>query len=348
MERFEPGSLVDFATGMLMRGGMAAGHASAVGEVLVEADLLGHSTHGLRLLPRYLDELGTPRLKGSGAPETVADNGGSLVWDGHMLPGPSLVTSAIELLLGRVDDFGLASMVIRRSHHAACLAAYLRRVTETGRFVLITTTNPGSRSVAPFGGKVGLFASTPVACGIPTEGDPILVDLSLSTTSGNTTRQYAEAGRKLPAQWVLDRDGNPSDDPNVLREAGGTILPLGGVDLGYKGFGLLMIMHALTIGLSGMADPMPAVAGEFAVFILVIDPARFGGRESFAAAMSGFAGACRSMEPAPFATGVRMPGDNALRSRRAGLAGGLALPPGLFGKLRALADGAGLDFPAAL
>src|SRR3546814_18826548 len=117
---------------------------------------------------------------------------------------------------------------------------------------------PSVASVAPFGGTRSVYTPDPVAVGIPTSGDPILVDISASiTTNGLTGRLHGE-GRRLDHAWVIDADGNPSTDPAVLfTDPPGTILPTGGLDHGHKGYGLALTVEALTPALAGHGRPDP-------------------------------------------------------------------------------------------
>ena len=124
--------LIEFATDLLCRAGLEREKASVVADILVEGDLLGHTTHGLQLLAPYLNDLESGGMAKSGEPRILADFPAALSWDGMRLPGPWLTVQAISQAIARARRFGTATVVIRRSHHLACLAAYLERVTEQG------------------------------------------------------------------------------------------------------------------------------------------------------------------------------------------------------------------------
>ena len=122
-------ALVAFATAC-SQGGPGRGEGATVAEVLVEGDLLGHTTHGLALARPYLRALEDGSMARDGEPAVVADHGGALCWDGRRLPGPWLVVKAIDQALARAAEHGIAAVAIRQSHHIACLAAYLERATD--------------------------------------------------------------------------------------------------------------------------------------------------------------------------------------------------------------------------
>ena len=148
-----------------------------------------------------------------GEPLVIRDTGPCVTWDGQRLPGVWLTAHAIDIAIPRARQYGTATVVIRRSHHIACLGAFLTRATDQGLMILLASSDPAVASVAPFGGTTAVFTPDPIAVGIPTDGDPILIDTSASiTTNGMSARLRAE-GRRFPHPWLLDAAGNPTDDP---------------------------------------------------------------------------------------------------------------------------------------
>ena len=305
--------LTGFAARLLEAAGLTAGKAGAVAQILVEGDLMGHDTHGLALLASYLGELESGKMTRDGEPLVVADAPAAVTWDGRRLPGPWLVLKAMELARERAARCGTGTVVIRRSHHIACLAAYLRRATDAGLLMLLTCSDPNSASVAPFGGLDAVYTPNPIAAGIPTADTPVLIDISTSaTTNGLTNRLHKEGGR-LPAAWVIDGHGRPSDDPAVLfTEPKGTILPLGGQDSGHKGYGLSLLVEALTGGLAGHGRADAREGWGATVFLQVIDPRAFAGLDAFTRQTGTVAQACRASRPARPGVAVRLPGEKGL------------------------------------
>src|SRR3569832_239397 len=250
--RYAADELQSFAVALLDAAQLPGEKSRDVARILVEGDLMGHTTHGLQLLAPYLAELETGKMTKEGDPQIVGDLPAALTWDGRRLPGPWLVLRAMDEAMRRAKTYGTATVVIRRSHHIACLAAYLKRATDAGFVMLLARSDPNTASVAPFGGLDAVFTPNPVAFGIPASGSPVLVDISTSaTTNGMTARVHRDGGR-MPAKWMIDAGGEPTDDPGVLfNEPKGTILPLGGIDSGHKGYGLSLLVEAQTGGLAG-------------------------------------------------------------------------------------------------
>jgi L-lactate dehydrogenase len=326
--KFDAASLRRFALSLLTASGLTEDRARDVAEVLVEGDLLGHTTHGLALLPSYLKALKEGTMEKAGDPEVVADHGSALTWDGHYLPGQWLVRRAIAAARERLAQHPAVTVAIRRSHHIACLQAYLQPVTDARLFILLTCSDPASRTVAPHGGIAPRFCPNPIAAGIPTDGDPILIDISTSSTSNGVCNRAAAAGERLPGPWLIDRHGNATDDPRILAvKQGGAILPLGGLDLGYKGFAFALIVEALTNALAGHGYADDESRWGASVFLQIIDPERFGGRTTFLRETGFFAEYCRETPVSPGKPPVRLPGQVALSRRKEQFATGVALHP---------------------
>lgn len=340
---YAAGALAGYAAALLRAAGLEREWAGTVAETLLEGDLLGHDTHGLALLPGYLGELASGSMRAAGAPDVVSDRGGTVLLDGKRLPGPVLVHHAIDLALERVDAQGTVTVVIRRSHHIGCLAAYLERVTRTGRVALLMCSDPNSASVAPFGGTGPLITPNPIAAGFPTTGAPILLDVSASTTTNGLTGRRRAEGRRLDHPWVLDAAGMPTDDPAALfTDPPGSILPLGGMEAGHKGWALGLLVEALTGGLGGFGRADPAEGWGASVFLQVIDPAAFGGVDAFTRQTGWLAEAAQAAPARPGGPPVRVPGARGLALREAQMRDGVRLYRGILEALRPWAERLGV------
>jgi L-lactate dehydrogenase len=344
--RYAAADLVRLAHGLLGRAGLAEAYASDVATVLVDGDLLGHSTHGLQLLAPYLREIDSGAMRTSGVPQILGRRPATEHWDGHRLPGPWLVLRALETAIGMARTQGTGTVVIRRSHHIACLAAYLKRATDAGMMIILTCSDPAVCSVAPFGAVTPVFTPNPIAAGIPTSGDPILLDISASLTTNGMTTRLRNEGRKLPHPWIQDHEGNPTNDPEVLfTEPKGTLLPTGGLDAGHKGFGLALLIEALTAALAGHGRADPSDGWGATVFVQAIDPAGLGGREDFVRQTDWLVAACRAAKPRAGVERVRLPGERGLALYRRQLADGVALYPGILDGLAPWAKRLGVTMP---
>ena len=347
--RYRADALVGFAHALLARAGVRDDIARDVAAVLVDGDLLGHTTHGLALLAPYLAEIGKGTMAKDGAPTVVNSRPAVQAWDGHRLPGPWLTLRAFDAAMSMAATYGTGTVVIRRAHHIACLAAYLKRMTDRGFVALLDCSDPNACSVAPFGGVTPVFTPNPMAAGIPTSGDPILLDISASYTTNGLTARLFQAGAKLPHAWVQDAEGNATTDPAVLfNEPKGTLLPLGGLDAGHKGYALALLIESLTAGLAGHGRADPPEGWGATVFVQVLDPDAFGGRAALLRQADHLVAACHSAKPRPGVERVRVPGENGMKRYREQTANGVALFAGIMPALAPWAEKLGVTAPTAV
>jgi LDH2 family malate/lactate/ureidoglycolate dehydrogenase len=339
MPRYRANDLIALARDLFAAAGCDGDKPQLIAQLLVEADLMGHTTHGLQLAAPYLGEIGSGAMKPTGAPTVVADRGAAVTWDGGALPGVWLTVRAIDLGIERARTHGACTIAIRRSHHIACLATFLPRATDRGMMVMIASSDPADASVAPFGGLRAVFTPDPIAVGIPTDGEPILIDMSASITTNGMTNRLRKEGRRYPSKWAMTSKGEPTDDPNALfTDPPGTLLPSGGKDHGHKGYGLALTVEALTQALPGHGRSDKPTGWGAGVFVQIFDPAAFGGSDAFIRETGWIAEACRGNPPAPGISAVRLPGQQALANRRAALADGVPLYPGIIDALKPWAE----------
>ena len=349
MHKFAAAELLNFGKSLLVSSGLSEDCAKDVAEVLLEGDLLGHTTHGYALLPGYLKALADGTMEKQGEPETISDHESAVTWNGRYLPGPWLVRRAIACARERLAKHPVVTVAIQQSHHIGCLQAYLKPVTDAGFLILLSCSDPANRAVTPHGGVAPRFSPNPFAVGIPTEGEPILIDISMSATANGFCQRLANAGEKLPGQWVVDREGNASDDPRILfNNGGGSLLPLGGLDLGYKGFALALFVEAITTARGGLGRVTGTKRWGASVFLQIINPARFGGSEAFLRETSFLAQACRETPVPPGKPPVRLPGQAALARCAAQLAGGVELHPTIMPALAPWAETLKIKAPSGI
>lgn len=343
---YDARALIGAAGEIFGKAGLEADKASVVAELLVEADLMGHTTHGLSLMPWYLDSIEQGIMTKTGEPKVLSDRGACIAWDGLRLPGIWLTAKALDIAIERVSTYGTVTVAIGNSHHIGALAAYLPRATEKGFMVLLGSSSPSGASVAPFGGTKGVYTPDPLAAGIPTSGDPILIDISASITTNNMTSRLQAEGKQFPHAWLMEADGTPTTDPNAINR-GGTLLPTGGLDHGQKGYGMALLVEALTQGLAGIgrADDLKGINAS--VYLQVIDPGAFGGQADFMRQTDWLVEACRSNPPRPGVERVRVPGDQAAARKREALAEGVVLHEGIMERLRPWAEKFGVALPEA-
>ncbi|WP_295801457.1 Ldh family oxidoreductase [uncultured Microbulbifer sp.] len=347
-KRYDAQALQQFASALFATTRIDSERADVMADIFLQADLMGFTTHGLNRVASNLQWLQSGASRIAGEPHVLSDRGNCFNWDAEFLPGPWAVTRAVDEALARVEEHGVVSATIRRSQHIACLAAYLPKIVEKNCVGILTCSTPSENTVAPQGSKTPLFSANPIAFCAPAGDYPLLFDISMSATAGGYVARAEREGRKLPHPYLKDRDGNISDDPAAFTD-GGSILPVGGADHGYKGAALSAMLEVLSMALGGYGRADDAGDDDEAnsVFLQIIDPKAFGPENRFlrqTAALLQLWETCESDSGEP----VRVPGRRAWQLRREQLANGVRLYPTVVEDLQALAKEYAIPMPAVL
>lgn len=350
LNRYSAAALTDFATRLLGAAGLDEDKASTVARLLVLTDMMGRRTHGLAMAPLYLADIRKGGLVVDGQPEVIKDTGATMVWDGRYLPGLWLMARAIDTASSRVAQHGVVTVAIRKSHHIGCLAALTKQAADRGLIAIIANSDPAGKRVAPYGGTQALFTPDPYAIGYPGQDHPVLVDMCASITTTTMTRQKVAAGELFEQPWLLDAQGQPTRDPRVLEtsEPRGSLQLIGGLDYGHKGFGLALMIEALSQGLSGHGRRDAPARWGGNVFLQVLDPDFFAGRDAFAEQMDFFSEQCRANRPIDPARPVRVPGDQAARNVASAEQSGIGFEPTAWDGIARCAQDLGVALPQGL
>jgi LDH2 family malate/lactate/ureidoglycolate dehydrogenase len=332
-------ALTTFVERLFEKAGADAEVAQVVTRVLLEGELLGHRTHGLNLVSRYIDGMLGGQVKARAQVlEQVSDSGISSLFDGHYVLGPYCVSRALDCAAKGATSQGIGIAVVRRAAHIGCLAAYLKPYTDQGLVAMLYSSDPSVGLVCAHGGADPVYTPNPIAAGIPTQGEPILLDVSMSTVTLGLVGQCRDAGSRLLHSVLVSNDGQLSDDPrDFFTSPQGSILPLGGQAFGHKGFALALLVEALTSGLAGHGrKDAPDQWGASATAV-VIDPQFFGGLQAFTDETSFLGRLILASRPLDPERPVRLPGQAGLALRRQALEQGASLSSQLVADLDRLA-----------
>lgn len=349
MRHFDAQDLLEFATQVLNKAGASTDVAELTARYLLEGDLLGFSTHGLRRLYFNAKLLLEDKASGSAEIDVIVDRTAVATWDAKFLPGPYVAAKAVTLAAEKARVAGTGTIVVRKAQHVACLAAYLRIATQQGFMVSVMCSTPAQSTVAPFGGKQAVFSPNPFAIGVPTSHTPILLDMSFSMTAAGKIRQHWERGEALPWHAIMTAQGKLSNQPaDYIEGQGAAILPLGGMDLGYKGSGLCLMSEIWTMALANYGRIEGHADGESnSLFVQVIDPAAFGDATKFTQVADDLVAKVRACQPLDENNPVRVPGEQSMRRREQQLAHGVALDAAIVGRLQRAAERFDVTLPRA-
>ncbi len=340
-------ALRELAEALLAKIGAPAEHATLVAQALVDADIEGLGSHGLMLLPMYLERIEKGSVDATARGEIVVDAGARVTIDAANALGQVTAEQASELAIERAGEHGLAAIAVRNAFHFGAAGRFARKIALSGQIgVVMANTRP--LLPAP-GGAERVVGNNPLAIAVPTGGEPLVLDLAMSAGAMGKIRLAESRGEPIPEGWAATTEGVPTT--NAAEAIKGMLLPAAGA----KGFGLAVMVDLLAGGLSGGAigDAVRPLYGDLsepyasANLFIAIDIAGFRPLGEFEAAASGFAERIRGSKPAPGASPIRMPGDRAAKAHR-DFDGNCRIAPATLAALRAAAERLGVPFPSSL
>nr|WP_274637320.1 Ldh family oxidoreductase [Microbacterium bovistercoris] len=333
MRHIDAATAVETATAALVGAGSSASPARLQAEHLIEAELRGHPSHGLRRVPALADRIRAGLLDADARPSSTWGADAALVVDGNLGFGPVVAYAAIDALLERASRTGVAVAALHRTHHLGMLAPYVERIGQDGCIGLVLSSTEGL--VHPWGGVGPLVGTNPLSAVVPSQGGSLTLDMSTGAVSAGKILDFAERGQSLPAGWAVDEEGTPTADADLA--ARGSISPFGGA----KGYALGLTIGAIVGALTGTAygpdvhgtlDATHEVSkGDVIVAIRIESFGQPVGSPELAAYLDLIRGSGRDGLPVP------IPGDRARAERARAIEAGFGVTEDVWSAVTALA-----------
>jgi LDH2 family malate/lactate/ureidoglycolate dehydrogenase len=342
-----PDNLEAFVANAFNRQGVPSRDARKVAGLMVEADLLGHDTHGVFRLRQYLARLRDGGCNATPKRSVLRDGPSTALLDADNGLGHLGMSAARDLAMEKARSAGIGWVGVRRGNHAGPLALYVRPQTEHGMIGLAAAVGSANH-VPPFGATDLLLGTNPIAVSAPSGGpDPFVLDMATTVAAMGKIKVLAQRGEAMPEGWMVGRDGQPLTDP--ARRGDGFLLPIGGA----KGFGLSVAVGLLAGVLNGAAFGSDVVdftsdttsETNTGQFVAAIDIAAFADPEEFTRTATRVFAEMRASEPLPGHDPARLPGYGKAASIAERRARGLFLNAALVHDLSALAVEYGIDDP---
>jgi uncharacterized oxidoreductase len=311
MSIFKKENLIEAVRAIVLAGGSDAREARIVAENLVTANLTGHDSHGVGMIPRYTESLLEGGLVVNQHPKMMFDGGAMISLDGQQGYGQVIGLEAMEIGIGRAREHGMCVMGLGRSHHLCRIGQWAEQAVAAG-LISLHFTNVISRSiVAPFGGADARFGTNPMTVGIPIPNEPpFILDMATSAVAQGKIRVAHNKREKVSPDWLIDDKGNPTPDPRF-----GVIEPFGALrTFGlHKGYGLAVVCEllggALTGGGTWHSDDRSKKRVWNGMLTILIDPKRLGTQDTFATETTEFLKSLRKSPVAPGVDKVRIAGE---------------------------------------
>lgn len=341
---FTAESLVAFAEEILLRLDVPKQKANLVAVSLVASNLRGVDSHGLQLLPYYVEQITLGNIQPQTDGYIVRESGACLSYHGDKGIGQAIAATCSDHAARICAEHGMAMVTARESNHFGSAAFWAQRIAAHG-FIGISVCNASSR-VAPWQGKDPRFGTNPISMALP--GPPIwLLDMATTTVAMNKVQNASLAGKEtIPAGWAMDAEGRPTTDTATALH--GLLMPLGG----YKGSGLAMMVEilcavlgggAMSTELGGLYNTTKPMRTSQA--FLAIDAGRFLPLEEFVERMQKLSAMVKSSKPAEGFEEVLLAGEPEWRTEKERRLQGIALTDGAWTALCDVAKRLGVAVP---
>ncbi|BAU48562.1 dehydrogenase [Sulfurifustis variabilis] len=315
--------------------------ARRVTEVLVNANLVGHDSHGIIRIPSYLEEVDGKKVLVGERPEIVGETAATAVMDGRSGWGAYAVDRAMTLAIEKARSTGLGAVALRRCNHAGRLGEYVEMAARAGCVGMVFLGYGGRDfgDCAPYGGKSKALLTNPVAIGAPVAGRaPFVLDYATTVASRGKVKVAQSRGESMPEGWALDSDGFPTTSPDAFFN-GGFLSHFGG----YKGYGL-SLATCLLGGLGGAFNPARSVMGG--IYVQAIDVRAFQDADEYGRRAAAFLDAMRGSPAVQPDRPVQVPGDPEAKVRGERSARGIEVPAGVWNQIVAAAAAHGIPLRA--
>lgn len=304
--------LTEFVTRIFVAADTSSAFAARVAHHLVAANLKGHDSHGVGMIPAYVGNIRAGHLTVDAEANLVRDKGAVMLVDGQFGFGQVVGSQATAMAIDRAKETGMVCMGVRNCHHLGRIGSYGEQCAEAGmvsvHFVNVVGHGP---LVSPFAGRDRRMSTNPFCCVVP-RGDepPIVLDMATSAIAQGKVRVAYMKEVAVPDGALIDHEGNATNDPKVMfEEPLGSLGPFGA----HKGYGLAVMCELLGGGLAGQWTAQPGRERENTIvnhmLMMVLDPAAFGGLDGFQAEVSAMVDYLHSATPAEGVDKVRVPGE---------------------------------------
>jgi hydroxycarboxylate dehydrogenase B len=291
--------------------GSEPAEARLVAENLVTANLLGHDSHGIGMIPRYIDAVLEGGLLPNQHPKTTLDSGALLALDGCKGYGQAIGREAMQMAIERAKRSGSCIMTLGNSHHLGRIGHWAEMALGEGLISMHFVNVISHARVAPYGGRDARFGTNPCCIGVPLPGEPpFVLDYATSAVAQGKLRVAHNRGQKVPPGRLIDSDGHPTDDPRyAVIPPFGAMLPFGE----HKGYGMAIACEllggALTGGGTWHYEESTRQRVMNGMLVILIDPQRLGTAAAFEREARLFLEWLRRSRAAPGFDRVRIAGE---------------------------------------
>lgn len=334
--------------GILLAANTSQEETQIVRRHMIDANLVGHDSHGVILLPTYMDRIKKGHIVPGAKFEIVREGPTTARINGNWGFGQVVSERAMQLAIDKAKTYQLGAVTVFHQSHVGRVGDYPLMAARAG-FIGVMTADSGktSKAVAPFGGRVARLGTNPICIAMPSDLEgPIFIDMATSAVAAGKIGVARNRKQQVPLGWIVDKDGRPSTDPNAYY-AGGAILPVGG-DQGHKGYGLSFMVEVLSGLLTGLGFGIdPKGPHNDGVFMAVFAVDAFRPLEEFKREIADFVKYIKDTPPAEGFTEVLYPGEIEYRTEQQRRREGIPIEDETWRQLTELAQASGVAVPSS-
>ncbi len=330
--------------------GCSTAESGRIARYLVSANLVGHDSHGVVRVPRYLQMLRDERILANQSVEILVDTPVLAVVDGKYGFGQTVAPQAVDIGIGKCRQMGLSAIALRRSGHIGRVGDWAEMAAAAGMVSVHFVNATGAALVAPFGSSERRFSTAPYCVGVPVRGrDPLVLDFATSIVAEGKIMVASQGGKAIPPDVLIGPDGRTSSDPRLLygeyapndlrdpRKGAGAIRAFGE----HKGSGLALMCELLGGALTGNGCTLPERRFANGMFSFYIDPKRIDPEGLFPEEVANYITYVKKAKPSQAAQPL-LPGEPEAQSKAKRLAEGVPLPENTWNALLEAARSVGL------
>jgi hydroxycarboxylate dehydrogenase B len=340
MRKLESARLVTLVAAIMRGAGCGPDEANAIARRLVDANCVGHDSHGVLRVGKYLEWVREGWLRPNQPPSVIVDTEILAIVDGNRGFGQVIGEFATRLGIAKAAKSGIAMIGLRNCGHLGRVGDWAEMAAAERQVSLHFLNTSGAQRVAPFGGRDRRLSTNPISIGIPIDdGDPVILDVTTSTVAEGKLMVAMNKGEQVPEGWIIDRDGAPTTDPKAFYD-GGALLTVGA----HKGSGLSLVTDllagAVSTGRSSDPDDPILRNNMLSIYIAPAVYAPDGWVTAEARRLVDWVKASPPMRPGE---PVLAPGDIERRTRAERLRNGVPVDDKTFADLLSAARSVGID-----
>lgn len=340
--------LSQMVDGILRAAAVSEEETEIVRRHMIGANLVGHDSHGVILLPTYMDRIKRGHIVPGAKFEIVREGPTTARINGNWGFGQVVSERAMQMAIDKAKTYEVAAVTVFHQSHVGRVGDYPLMAARAGMIGLMTAdSGKTSKAVAPFGGRVARLGTNPICIALPSDlPGPVFIDMATSAVAAGKLSVARNRKEAIPYGWIVDKDGKPTTDP-LAYYAGGAILPVGG-DQGHKGYGLSFMVEVLSGILTGLGFGIdPKGPHNDGVFMAAFAVEAFRPIQEFKREIAEFVAYIKDTPPAEGFSEVLYPGEIEYRTEQRRRREGIPIEDETWRQLTALAEAAGVAIPAA-